>query len=75
MNPAELPVPGMSSSVRAADREPVSPLGTAAPTPSRERPLFASEQLMQGHRAIDIRHNGTLYRLQATRQGKLILTK
>jgi hemin uptake protein HemP len=30
---------------------------------------------MQGHRTIAIRHNGITYRLQATRQGKLILTK
>ncbi len=30
---------------------------------------------MQGHKAIEISHNGVLYRLQATRLGKLILTK
>lgn len=38
-------------------------------------PLVASEELMQGHKAIEISHNGVLYRLQATRLGKLILTK
>ena len=38
-------------------------------------PLVRSEQLLQGHRAIEISHNGVLYRLQATRFGKLILTK
>lgn len=38
-------------------------------------PLVASEALMQGHKAIEISHNGVLYRLQATRLGKLILTK
>lgn len=38
-------------------------------------PLVSSEQLLQGHRAIEISHNGVLYRLQATRLGKLILTK
>ena len=38
-------------------------------------PAFTSSELMQGHRTIAIRHNGITYRLQATRQGKLILTK
>ena len=30
---------------------------------------------MQGRKVIEISHNGTAYRLQATRTGKLILTK
>jgi hemin uptake protein HemP len=30
---------------------------------------------MQGRKTVAISHNGTVYRLQATRQGKLILTK
>ena len=34
-----------------------------------------STALLQGHKAVAIRHNGALYRLQATRLGKLILTK
>ena len=38
-------------------------------------PLIASDELLRGHRVIEISHNGLLYRLQATRQGKLILTK
>jgi len=38
-------------------------------------PLVASEELLQGHKAIKISHNGVVYRLQATRLGKLILTK
>ncbi len=38
-------------------------------------PLLASEDLKQGHKTVEIQHNGLLYRLQATRQGKLILTK
>ena len=41
--------------------------GTAAPLPS--------EDLLKGRRAVEISHNGAVYRLQATRQGKLILTK
>lgn len=34
-----------------------------------------SETLLQGQRELLIRHQGYVYRLQATRQGKLILTK
>lgn len=34
-----------------------------------------SATLLQGGKAVTIRHNGEVYRLQATRQGKLILTK
>ena len=34
-----------------------------------------SEALLQGRKTIEISHNGAVYRLQATRQGKLILTK
>ena len=37
--------------------------------------LIDSRTLFQGERTIAILHNGTVYRLQATRQGKLILTK
>jgi len=48
---------------------------TAAPgTPATESPLD-SESLLQGRKTIEIAHNGSTYRLQATRQGKLILTK
>ena len=34
-----------------------------------------SRDLLQGRKTVTISHNGTLYRLQATRLGKLILTK
>lgn len=34
-----------------------------------------SQALLQGRREVRIRHQGQMYRLQATRQGKLILTK
>jgi hemin uptake protein HemP len=43
----------------------------AAPVP---RPLPSAE-LLQGERSVEITHNGAIYRLQATRLGKLILTK
>lgn len=44
----------------------------AAPAPNA--PL-RSEELLRGRRMVEIDHNGELYRLQATRLGKLILTK
>ena len=34
-----------------------------------------STDLLRGQKAVDINHNGATYRLQATRLGKLILTK
>jgi hemin uptake protein HemP len=34
-----------------------------------------SELLLRGRRLVEIVHNGEVYRLQATRLGKLILTK
>jgi hemin uptake protein HemP len=36
---------------------------------------LTSDALLQGQKAVTISHNGSVYRLQATRQGKLILTK
>ncbi len=38
-------------------------------------PPVPSSQLLQGARIVEISHNGVIYRLQATRLGKLILTK
>lgn len=34
-----------------------------------------SNALLKGQKTVDIVHNGLVYRLQATRLGKLILTK
>ena len=41
---------------------------------TRER-ILDSATLLQSARSVLISHGGELYRLQATRQGKLILTK
>jgi hemin uptake protein HemP len=41
---------------------------------ARPEPLD-SEALLRGRRMVEIAHNGEVYRLQATRHGKLILTK
>ena len=37
--------------------------------------LLNSKDLLQGERSVEIVHNGSVYRLYATRLGKLILTK
>jgi hemin uptake protein HemP len=34
-----------------------------------------SADLLQGKKAVEINHNGAIYRLQSTKLGKLILTK
>jgi hemin uptake protein HemP len=61
------PAPATARRIDAAP--PADPLHAARP------PLVHSDTLLRGHRAIEISHNGVLYRLQATRLGKLILTK
>lgn len=57
----------------------VSPCGTTAGPPSTQTPAaplpLDSQELLRGQNAVAITHNGALYRLQTTRQGKLILTK
>ncbi len=63
---------------------------TTATTPSQHPPggpaaeghaangvprMLDSQELLRGQNAVAITHNGALYRLQTTRQGKLVLTK
>ena len=43
--------------------------------PAVRPPPLPSDALLQGRRLVEIAHNGEVYRLQATRLGKLILTK
>ncbi len=45
-----------------------------------QHPVTTSEQvqskdLLKGQKAVNIEHNGSVYRLQTTKLGKLILTK
>ena len=48
----------------------------APPSPmSPDAPSFDSTSLLRGSKVVEIAHNGSVYRLQATRLGKLILTK
>lgn len=54
---------------------PLPPAGTPAADPCAPGGIVDSRALLQGQRTLAIAHNGAVYRLQATRQGKLILTK
>ncbi len=65
MTTASLPGP--------ADRIDQGQRGGAVPQPPAG--VVPSERILQGQRSVAIEHNGSVYRLQATRQGKLILTK
>lgn len=72
-------VAGTSATPRPANHQ-AAPQGECAPHTAQAAPqslaqVLSSDQLLQGRAAIHIAHNGTVYRLQATRQGKLILTK
>ncbi|MGJ7490675.1 hemin uptake protein HemP [Variovorax sp. ZT4R33] len=49
--------------------------GMLAPQTNRPVPLVESTDLLRGSKTVGIMHNGSLYRLQATKLGKLILTK
>lgn len=53
----------------AADDAASDPVGSILAQP------LDSHQLLQGRRELQILHQGQVYRLQQTRQGKLILTK
>lgn len=63
-----LPQP-LGAEVHSADS------GADGSAQSGSGPFLHSGDLLQGRRAVAIAHNGSVYRLQATRLGKLILTK
>lgn len=69
MNPTQ---PHESAASRASAAQNT---GTDLRTTLAGAAVLDSQQVLQGHQAVTIAHNGNLYRLQATRQGKLILTK
>ncbi len=52
------------------------PVKSSTPdNPSHHNASVESMDLLRGQKAVEIRHNGAIYRLQATKLGKLILTK
>ncbi|WP_341905427.1 hemin uptake protein HemP [Polaromonas sp. YR568] len=57
-----------------AANAPVQP-PNGRPAPGQAPAAVDSTDILRGQKAVDISHNGALYRLQTTRLGKLILTK
>lgn len=53
----------------------LAPNGPSASPAPGSGAVLRSDLLLAGRKAVDIEHNGAVYRLQATRLGKLILTK
>ena len=60
-----------------AAHRPMPAVASAGVHESAEQPatLVESTELLRGNKTVGILHNGSLYRLQATKLGKLILTK
>jgi hemin uptake protein HemP len=60
----------------ALDKTTGSPDKAFGATANGTRPgCMDSADLLRGQKTVEIKHNGSTYRLQATRLGKLILTK
>lgn len=75
-----LPLPEAHGSMRRAATPAQAPPADAIPRPQDPcsadgMPVLDSAALLRGHSSVAITHGGSVYRLQATRQGKLILTK
>ncbi|NQW94402.1 MAG: hemin uptake protein HemP [Polaromonas sp.] len=57
---------------------PLAPFQTTLSHPTRPLTVqtgISSLDILRGQKAVEIHHNGLTYKLQATRLGKLILTK
>jgi hemin uptake protein HemP len=63
------PKPAPTDASKDACKDAQADCGSAIPS------VIDSDQVLQGRAAVVIAHRGLYYRLQATRQGKLILTK
>lgn len=59
-----------AASLSPASESASGPSAANAPTSG-----LNSSEILRGKKAVEINHNGFTYRLQATRLGKLILTK
>lgn len=60
-----------SPSSNALNMSSIAAMGNATPL----QHSLDSTELLQGQKTVSIVHNGATYRLQATKLGKLILTK
>ncbi len=68
--------PGSSSILSSANGLHLEVLGQERQeSPAAQIAAVHSADLLQGKKAVEINHNGAIYRLQATKLGKLILTK
>ena len=72
--PAEPHAAPMDCSEAAAPTAPAQE-SENLPQVQGSRVTMDSADLFKGRKTVEIRHNGAIYRLQATRLGKLILTK
>lgn len=70
MNPNTDTTPAPADAGAAPDAAPPQAVYEGQPVP-----VLPSADLLRGQKVVAIHHNGSLYRLHATRQGKLILTK
>ena len=61
------------NAINAIDATPASTPGQ--PATGTRSGCVDSTELLRGEKTVEISHNGSTYRLQATRLGKLILTK
>jgi hemin uptake protein HemP len=67
--------------LRVPQRRQVAPSAQEAVVDASEsgaadaRPSIDSMSLLRGGKCVQIAHNGAMYKLQATKLGKLILTK
>lgn len=68
------PITPNTTSARTQESVPESPAPATAHD-GHPVPVLPSAELLRGQKVVSIDHNGSLYRLQTTRQGKLILTK
>lgn len=66
--------PTLHSGLLRNSAEP-SPVSAGSRAASSACGCLDSTEILRGQKAVEISHNGATYRLQATRLGKLILTK
>lgn len=75
MNTPPAPMAPTAWSSHEVDTPAIAAVGAAFTVSAPPEVVVHSRELFKGQRTIAIAHNGAVYRLQSTRQGKLILTK
>ena len=76
-----MPIAPPASHTLSPPNDPVASISPASEPASGSSGVNAlngglnSTEILRGKKAVEINHNGSTYRLQATRLGKLILTK